>query len=45
MIQKTNQPHASWLIVPADHKKSARIEVLKYVIQKCEERLWGVKRY
>ncbi|PTG22892.1 phosphate--AMP phosphotransferase [Staphylococcus chromogenes] len=45
MIQKTNQPHAPWLIVPADYKKSARIEVLKYVIQKCEERLWGVKRY
>lgn len=45
MITKTNQPHAPWLIVPADHKKSARIEVLKYIIQKCEEKLWGVQRY
>ncbi|UXU64585.1 phosphate--AMP phosphotransferase [Staphylococcus agnetis] len=45
MITKTHQAHAPWVIVPADHKKSARIEVLKYIIQKCEERLWGVKYY
>lgn len=45
MINKTNTAHAPWLIVPADHKKTARIQVLKYIIQKCEEKLWGVKQY
>lgn len=45
MIEKTNTSHAPWLIVPADHKKTARIQVLKYIIQKCEEKLWGVKQY
>lgn len=45
MIEKTNTDYAPWLIVPADNKKSARIEVLKYIIKKCEEVLWGVKQY
>lgn len=45
MIEKTNTDYAPWLIVPADHKKTARIEVLKYIIKKCEEALWGVKQY
>ncbi|UXR71497.1 MULTISPECIES: phosphate--AMP phosphotransferase [unclassified Staphylococcus] len=45
MIVKTNTAHAPWLVVPADHKKTARIQVLKYIIQKCEEKLWGVKQY
>ncbi|UXR78174.1 phosphate--AMP phosphotransferase [Staphylococcus sp. IVB6227] len=45
MINKTNTAHAPWLVVPADHKKTARIQVLKYIIQKCEEKLWGVKQY
>lgn len=45
MIKLTNTDHAPWLVVPADNKKSARIEVIKYIIKKCEEVLWGVKQY
>lgn len=45
MIKKTNTNFAPWFVVPADHKKSARIEVLKQIIKKCEEVLWGVKQY
>lgn len=45
MIQKTDTADAPWLVVAADHKKTARIEVLKYIIQKCEEKLWGVQQY
>ncbi|REI11605.1 phosphate--AMP phosphotransferase [Staphylococcus felis] len=45
MIEKTNTNDAPWLVVPADHKKTARIQVLKYIIKKCEEKLWGVKDY
>jgi len=45
MIKFTNTDHAPWLVVPADNKKSARIEVIKYIIKKCEEVLWGVKQY
>ena len=45
MIEKTDTIHAPWLIVPADHKKTARIEVLKYIIRQCENVLWGVKDY
>ena len=45
MIQKTDTAEAPWLVVSADHKKTARIEVLKYIIQKCEEKLWGVQQY
>ncbi|QLK86802.1 phosphate--AMP phosphotransferase [Staphylococcus sp. 17KM0847] len=45
MVVKTDTIHAPWLIVPADHKKTARIQVLKYIIRKCEEKLWGVKQY
>ncbi|GGI42451.1 phosphate--AMP phosphotransferase [Mammaliicoccus stepanovicii] len=45
MIELTNTDNAPWLVVPADHKKTARIEVLKYIIKKCEEKLWGVKQY
>lgn len=45
MIKHTNTENAPWLIVPADDKKTARIEVLKYIIKKCEEVLWGVKQY
>lgn len=42
MIQKTDSSHAPWYIVPADHKKSARIAVLKRIIKTCETALWGV---
>ncbi|WP_323704301.1 phosphate--AMP phosphotransferase [Mammaliicoccus sp. Dog046] len=45
MIKYTNTDNAPWLVVPADDKKTARIEVLKYIIKKCEEVLWGVKQY
>ncbi|MBI5974482.1 phosphate--AMP phosphotransferase [Staphylococcus canis] len=45
MIEKTNTSYAPWLVVPADHKKTARIQVLKYIIKKCEAKLWGVKDY
>ncbi|MCJ1749801.1 phosphate--AMP phosphotransferase [Mammaliicoccus sciuri] len=45
MIKFTNTDHAPWLVVLADNKKSARIEVIKYIIKKCEEVLWGVKQY
>ncbi|MDR5603110.1 phosphate--AMP phosphotransferase [Staphylococcus coagulans] len=45
MIEKTNTEAAPWYVVAADHKKTARIEVLKYIIQKCEEKLWGVQQY
>ena len=45
MIDKTDTIHAPWLIVPADHKKTARMEVLKYIIRQCEKVLWGVKDY
>ncbi|RIN91952.1 phosphate--AMP phosphotransferase, partial [Mammaliicoccus sciuri] len=41
MIKFTNTDHAPWLVVPADNKKSARIEVIKYIIKKCEEVLWA----
>ena len=45
MIESTNTSYAPWYIVPADHKKTGRIEVLKTIIRKCEEVLWGVKTY
>ncbi|MCJ1661351.1 phosphate--AMP phosphotransferase [Staphylococcus sp. NRL 18/288] len=45
MIEKTNTSYAPWLVVPADHKKTSRIEILKYIIRKCEKVLWGVKDY
>ena len=32
-------------VVPADHKKTSRIEILKYIIRNCEKVLWGVKDY
>ena len=34
---KTNTTHAPWLVVPADHKKTSRIEIMKYIIRKCEK--------
>ncbi|ARJ50613.1 phosphate--AMP phosphotransferase [Staphylococcus lutrae] len=45
MITRTDTEGAPWFVVPADHKKTARIKVLKSIIRKCEERLWGVKNY
>ena len=45
MVKKTNTTHAPWLVVPADHKKTSRIEIMKYIIRKCEKVLWGVKDY
>ena len=42
---KTNTTHAPWLVVPTDHKKTSRIEIMKYIIRKCEKVLWGVKDY
>ncbi|MFU0761416.1 phosphate--AMP phosphotransferase [Staphylococcus pasteuri] len=45
MIKQTDTNYASWFIVPADHKKTARVEVLKYIIRQCEKVLWGVKDY
>ena len=45
MIKYTDTNYAPWFIVPADHKKTARVEVLKYIIRQCEKVLWGVKDY
>lgn len=45
MVEKTNTSYAPWLVVPADHKKTSRIEILKYIIRNCEKVLWGVKDY
>lgn len=45
MIDKTSTDYAPWIIVPANNKKAARIKALKAIIERCEERLWGVKRY
>lgn len=45
MIKQTDTNYAPWFIVPADHKKTARVEVLKYIIRQCEKVLWGVKDY
>ncbi|UDI77429.1 phosphate--AMP phosphotransferase [Staphylococcus taiwanensis] len=45
MVKETNTHYAPWLVVPADHKKTSRIEILKYIIRKCEQVLWGVKDY
>ncbi|RIL71460.1 phosphate--AMP phosphotransferase [Staphylococcus devriesei] len=45
MIEKTHTDYAPWLVVPADHKKTSRIEILKYIIRECEKVLWGVKDY
>ncbi|RXK17850.1 phosphate--AMP phosphotransferase [Macrococcus sp. DPC7161] len=45
MIDKTSTDEAPWVIVPANNKKAARIKALKTIIEACEERLWGVKRY
>lgn len=45
MIKNTNTSHAPWYIIPANHKKTGRIEVLKTIIRKCEAVLWGVKDY
>ncbi|MCD8915878.1 phosphate--AMP phosphotransferase [Staphylococcus simulans] len=42
MVNKTNTSNAPWYIVPADHKKTARIAVLKRIIKTCETALWGV---
>ncbi len=44
MIESTNTSYAPWYIVPAIIK-TGRIEVLKTIIRKCEEVLWGVKTY
>ncbi|GGB11066.1 phosphate--AMP phosphotransferase [Macrococcus hajekii] len=45
MIEKTSTDEAPWIIVPANNKKAARIKALRTIIERCEERLWGVKRY
>lgn len=45
MIKYTDTNYAPWFIVPADHKKTARVEVLKYIIRQCEKVLWCVKDY
>lgn len=45
MIDKTSTDEAPWVIVPANNKKAARIKALRAIIERCEERLWGVKRY
>ncbi|TDL98232.1 phosphate--AMP phosphotransferase [Macrococcus brunensis] len=45
MIKKTSKENAPWVIVPANNKKAARIKALRTIIERCEERLWGVKRY
>lgn len=42
MIEKTHTEHAPWLVIPADHKKTARIMALQHIIKQCEAALWGV---
>lgn len=39
MIRRTDAPDARWTIVPADDKKSARLQVLRAVCKAVEERL------
>lgn len=45
MIKKTSTEDAPWVIVPADNKRAARVKALTTIIERCEARLWGVKRY
>lgn len=42
MIEKTHTENAPWLVIPADHKKTARIMALQHIIKQCEAALWGV---
>ncbi len=41
MIARTNSPAAPWSVIPANQKKFARIQVLKTVCARLEERLKG----
>lgn len=39
MIKNTSTNAAPWHVIPADHKKTSRIEVLKTIIKRCEDML------
>lgn len=42
MIHKTHTSYAPWHVIATNHKKTARIKVLKHVIRTCEAELFGV---
>ena len=43
MLERTDQPHARWRIVPAESKRYARVAVMRIVIEEIEAgmRRWG----
>lgn len=43
MVERTDQPHAPWHLIPADSKRYARVAVLQTVIERLEAgmRKWG----
>ena len=44
MIDKTNQDHAPWIVVPSNCKRFARIKILKTFIEKVEQKIKEVKK-
>lgn len=36
MFEKTSTPYAPWIVVPANDKNFARIEVLKNIVKKIK---------
>lgn len=43
MLERTDQPHARWRVVPAESKRYARVAVMRVVIEEIEAgmRRWG----
>ena len=41
MIERTHANHARWTVVPADHKKTARLSVLRTICESVERALDG----
>ncbi len=39
MVSRTDTPHAPWIVVPADDKRSTRVTVLRAVTRAFADRL------